>query len=158
VLSRGVRCALALLGDGPVEPSRHLALLDELGVDLCGLVVAAPAIEGLVGRALTRPARLVASLHPDAGLLGALQSALLVGEGEGLLALDAGQPPPAVEVLRRLLVDPRRVSALVFRRSGELGPLPGRFCAGFLGPLSRALLEGERDFPEMLRRLRCSSL
>jgi hypothetical protein len=153
---------LALLCDALPVLGPHARLIDELGGELSELLVAAPSLEPLLLGAGPAPlfsrARLVASVRPETGLLGALQSALLAGASATLLALDAAHPPPAAAILRRLLLDPRPGQALVYRREGALHPLPGRFRRGCLGPISRALALRERELLPFLRRLRCPSL
>ena len=153
------RFSLALLLEEPADLTGHSKLIEELGPDLGGLIIAAPEIVPLLDGTLPWPspaARAVAALRARTGLPGALQAALLACSDPVLLALDAARPPPPVTLLRRLHLDPRAGNALVL--DGDELSLPGRFRQGCLGPLSRALLEGERQLAVVLRRLHCSTL
>ena len=105
---------VALLFEGPLELGVQAGLLRELAAlgEPGEVILAAPEImPGPVGGS----ARLVASLHPRAGLLGALQSALLAASFSTILALDARQPLPRAPLLRALLADPRPAHALAHR-------------------------------------------
>lgn len=149
---------LALLCVGETELARYESLVEELGRtgERPGeLIVAAPDIVRWVGRT---SARLAASLHPAAGLAGALQSALLAASFQTILALDAAAPPPPAGILRALLADPRPARALACRAGAAARTLPGRFLRSSLGVLSRALLDGGRELADVLRALHCSSL
>lgn len=157
----GMSASLALLCVGEADLSVHRPLLEALGPELDGLLLAATELGAPLVAAAARlhpRLRLVAALHPEAGLLSVLQSALLGSSSAMLLAVDASQHPPPLASLQRLADDPRPGNALVFGSPDDLQPLPGRFRRGCLVPLGRALRAGERSFPALLRRLSASRL
>lgn len=137
--------ALTLLARSAPAPAQ-LAALRALGE--------AVAVEVILACADRRLASTVAAVRPltGEGPVALLHAALIAARGDPLVAFDADQPLPPVELVRALASHPARGNVLLVE-SEPLRALPGRYRRGCLGALRRALLEGERDLLAVTRAL-----